>query len=128
MPDIGERANVMGPRPIASPSAVPPAMLAAAARVLELLAAADANALAALATPAGAGEVVALARAIRPGRYQRHEIIATARVNYHHYVKARLFGDRVEPFTVQFRLGEQDGRWKVWEAMDLSGGRTAWTR
>lgn len=128
MPDLGERVNVMGPQPVAVRSPVPPEMLVAADRVLELLTAGDAGALAAIATAAGAGELAALAKTIRPGAYNRHEIVATARVNYHHYVKARLFGDRAEPATVQFRLGQRDGRWIVWEAMDLSGGRTAWTR
>jgi len=65
---------------------------------------------------------------VRPGNYDRHEIIATARVNHHHYVKARLLGARAEPFTVQFRLGEHEGDWRVWEAMNLTGRRGAWTR
>jgi len=128
MPDLGERANVMGPQPRAARSSVPPDLLEAANHVLDLLASGDFGALAALATPAAAGELDQLARAIKPGHYSRHQIIATARLNYHYYIKARLFGDRAEPFTVQYRLGRQDGRWMIWEAMDLSGGKTAWTR
>jgi hypothetical protein len=128
MPDLGERANVMGPQPRAARSSVPPDLLEAANHVLDLLASGDFGALAALATPAAAGELDHLARAIKPGNYSRYQIIATARLNYHYYIKARLFGDRAEPITVQYRLGRQDGRWMIWEAMDLSGGKTAWTR
>ncbi len=128
MPDLGERANVMGPQPRAARTSVPPDLLEAAGQVLDLLAAGDLNTLTKLATPAAAGELDQLARSIKPGLYSRHQLIATARVNYHYYVKARLFGERAEPFTVQYRLGQIDGRWMVWEAMDLSGGKTAWTR
>jgi hypothetical protein len=43
-------------------------------------------------------------------------------------VKARLFGPRAEPFTLQFRLGEEAGEWRVWETINLTGRRGAWTR
>jgi hypothetical protein len=29
---------------------------------------------------------------------------------------------------VQFRLGEHEGEWRVWEATNLTGVRGAWTR
>lgn len=128
MADLGDRVNVMGPQPIAQPTPVPIAMREAAERVLTLLAAGDAAGLAAMAAPPGIQEIAEVAAAVRPGVYDRHEIIATARVNHHHYVKARLLGSRAEPFTVQFRLGEHEGDWRVWEAMNLTGRRGAWTR
>jgi hypothetical protein len=128
MSNLGERVNVMGPQPIFPRFVIPLAMFAAAERVLSLLAAGDAVGLAELATPSGAAQLAAIAAAVRPGAYDRHEVIATARVNFHHYVKARLHGPRSEPFTVQFRLGEQAGEWRVWEAMNLTGRRGAWAR
>jgi hypothetical protein len=128
MGDLGDRVNVMGPQPIAERSVIPAAMLEAAQRVLELLARGDAGGLAALAAPSGAGELAAVAAAVPPGAYDRHEIIATARVNDHHYVKARLHGPRAEAFTAQFRMGEYEGEWRVWEAMNLTGKRGAWAR
>lgn len=128
MSDLGDRVNVMGPQPIAQRSELPAAMLAAARRVLERLAAGDVAGLAELATPAGAGELAAAAAAVKPGVYDRLEIIATARVNAHHYVKGRMHGPRAEAFTVQFRLGEYAGEWRVWEATNLTGKRGAWTR
>ena len=128
MSNLGERVNVMGPQPIFDRFAIPPAMIAAAERVLTLMAAGDAAGLAAMAAPSHEDELAAVAAAVRPGVYDRHEIIATARVNFHHYVKARLRGPRAEPFTVQFRLGEQASEWRVWEAMNLTGRRGAWTR
>jgi len=127
MPDLGERGNVMGPQPIGRRTAPPAAMLAMAERVLALLAAGNAAELATLATAAGAREIAEVAVGIRPGACDRHEIIATARVNAHHYVKAKLLGAGAEPITVQFRLGERDGNWLIWEAVNLTG-RTAWTR
>jgi len=128
MPDLGERGNVMGPQPIAARKPVPPAMLEAADRVLKLLAEGKQAELAAMATGSGAREIAEVAAAVKPGLYDSHEIIATARVNSHHYVKARLSGAKTGAFTVQFRLGEHEGRWVIWDAMNLTGRRGAWTR
>jgi hypothetical protein len=128
MSNLGERANVMGPQPIFARYVVPPAMIAAAESVLTMLAAGDAAGLAAMAAPSGAAELAAIAAAVRPGVFDRHGIIAQARLNDHHYVKARLHGPHAEPFTVQFRLGQVDGKWRVWEAVNLTGRRGAWTR
>lgn len=125
MPDLGERGNVMGPQPIAKRSEPPAEMLAAAHRVLDLLAAGDAAGLSEIATPAGAREIAEVIRAVRPGTYERRQIIASARVNRHYFVKAKLVA--AEPVTVQLRLGERDGEWIVWDAANLTG-RTAWTR
>lgn len=128
MPELGERSNVMGPQPIARRKPVPPAMIAAAERLLQLLADGDRAELAAMATAGGAREIAEIAAAVKRGVYTSHEIIATARVNAHHYVKGRLIGANADPFTVQVRLGEHEGRWVIWDAMNLTGRRGAWTR
>ena len=128
MPDLGNRSIVMGPQPIAKRFVVPPAMLAAADRMLELLAEGRRAELEALVVEKATGDLHDLMDAIAPGAYTNHEIIAHAKANNHYYVKARLFGARAAPFTLQLRLGEHEGRWAIWEAVNLSGGRTAWTR
>lgn len=128
MPDLGNRSSVMGPQPIAKRFTVPPSMLATANHILELLAQVRRAELEALAVAKATGELLQLMDAIAPGAYQSHEIIAHAKANNHYYLKARLFGARAAPFTLQLRLGEHEGRWAIWEAVNLSGGRTAWTR
>jgi hypothetical protein len=128
MPDLGERANVMGPQPILRRKAVPPAMLEAADHVLELLAACKSAELAALAMPQVSSDVAEVSAAVRPEAYDHHEIIATARIKDHHFVKARLHGPRTAPFNVMFRLGEHDGRWMIWDAVNLTGRRGALSR
>jgi len=128
MPDLGNRSSVMGPQPIAERFVAPPAMLAAADHILDLLAQGQRAELEALATARATGELRDLIDATAPGAYERHEIIAHAKANKHYYVKARLFGTRAAPLTLQLRLGEQEGRWLIWEAVNLAGGRTAWTR
>jgi hypothetical protein len=128
VPDLGNRSSVMGPQPIAKRFEIPPAMLAAANNILELLAAGRRAELEALVVSKATGELRELMDAITPGVYERHQIIAHAKANNHYYVKARLFGARATPFTLQLRLGEHEGHWAIWEAVNLSGGRTAWTR
>lgn len=128
MPELGNRANVMGPQPIAERKPPPAEMLAAAERMLKLLAEGDQSGLEAMAAPNTLGELSQLAQSSRPGMYDKREIIAQARVNSHYYVKARLSGASVEPFLLQVRLGERDGRWLIWEAKNLSGRRSAWTK
>ncbi|MGH7932183.1 MAG: hypothetical protein ACREQN_03340 [Candidatus Binataceae bacterium] len=128
MADLGERANVMGPQSIGGRRPTPPAMVEAAKYVLKLLVEGRQIELAALTTPTAQSEAAELAGAVTPGIYGGSEIIATARVNDHYYVKARLHGDGGETFTLQMRLGERDGRWLLWEALNLTGRRGAWTR
>lgn len=128
MPDLGNRGNVMGPQPIDERRPVAPEMLAAAERVVGLLAAGRRADLEALAAPDARAEVAALAAAVEPGVYDSHRIIGQARVNHHYYVKIRLDAPAAAPCTVQFRLGELDGRWLIWEAINLSGRRSGWTR
>jgi hypothetical protein len=128
MPDLGDRANVMGPQPIGKRHALPPAMIAAAEQILDLLAAGKRAELEAFAAPKGISELRELIEAVAPGVFDRHEILGHAKVNNHYYVKARLYGRAVAPFTFQMRLGEHQARWAIWEAVNLNGGRTAWTR
>jgi hypothetical protein len=128
MPELGIRGNVMGPQPIAKRQPLPPEMLQAADKVIAILARGDADGLAAISAPAVASEVRAIAGAIKPGSYTGHEIAAAARVIHHYYIKVRMFGDGVEPFTIQFRIGQRDGKWLLWEVINLTGRRAAWTR
>ena len=128
MPDLGERANVMGPQPIMRRTPIPSAMITAAEHVLELLATCKPVELAALAMPQSESDVAEIAGAVHPGTYDHHEILATARVKDHHFVRARLCGPRADPFTVMFRLGEHDGRWMIWDVINLMGRRGALSR
>ncbi len=128
MPDLGNRANVMGPQPIAQRSPVPAEMTAAAERVLELIAAGDRIGLEAMAMERARAEAGGLAQGVRAGLYDRHEIVAQARANRHYYVKARIIGPGAAPILIQVRLGEHEGRWMIWEAKSLTGRRSAWTK
>jgi hypothetical protein len=133
MPDLGNRASALGPQPIEKPLAPPPAMFAAARHILDLLAAVRREAskrgeLEALAMPKALDDLRELIEAVGRNTYERHEIVAHAKVNAHYYVKGRLLGQGAEPFTLQMRLGGHQGRWMIWEVANLSGGRTAWTR
>jgi hypothetical protein len=128
MPDLGNRSSAIGPQPIAERFVVPPAMLAAADHILELLVQGRRAELEGLVAAKATGKLRELIDAIAPGAYQSHEIIAHAKANRHYFLKARLFGARATPFTLQLRLGEHAGHWVIWEAVNLSGGRTAWTR
>jgi hypothetical protein len=128
MPELGNRGNVMGPQPIGRPKPVAPEMIAAAEMMLKLIADGNRAELEAMAMPSARDSVASLARSARPGAYSASEIISQARVNAHYFVKAKLSGRDVEPLLLQVRLGEQDGRWMIWEAVNLTGRRSAWTR
>jgi hypothetical protein len=128
MADLGIRGNVMGPQPIAQRQPLPPAMFEAAEHVIAMFERGDVQGLAAISVPAVASEVRTIASSISPGHYTRHEIVAVARVIHHYYLKVRMFGDAVEPFSIQFRLGHKDGQWLIWEIINLTGRRAAWTR
>ncbi|MGH8013542.1 MAG: hypothetical protein ACREQ4_13680 [Candidatus Binataceae bacterium] len=110
MPDLGERANVMGPQPLEPRKPAPAAMLEAANHILRLLAEPREPELIAIATPAAQKEMAEMIAAIPHEAWERIEIVATARVNNHHYVKVRLHGGNGTSFTMQIRLGERDGR------------------
>ncbi|HTT74640.1 MAG TPA: hypothetical protein VMF50_01505 [Candidatus Binataceae bacterium] len=128
MAELGIRGNVMGPQPIAQRQPLPPDMMETAERVIRMFERGDAEALAAISLPAVAGDVGAIATGLTSGLYTRHEIIAAARVIHHYYLKVRILGDGVEPFSIQFRLGRKDGQWLIWEIINLTGRRAAWTR
>jgi hypothetical protein len=128
MADLGIRGNVMGPQPIAQRQPLPPEMFEAAERVIAMFERGDVQGLAAISVPAVVSEVRTIASNIAPGRYTRHEIIAAARVIRHYYLKVRMFGDGIEPFSIQFRLGHKDDQWLIWEIVNLTGRRAAWTR
>jgi len=128
MAELGIRGNVMGPQAIARAKPLPPVMIETAERVLAMLKSADAEGLAAIATLTAVSQISPLAGAVGPGLYDRHEIIAVARLINHYYVKARLFSETADPFTVQFRLGEKDGVWLLWEAIGLTGRHADWQR
>ncbi len=128
MPELGNRANVMGPQPIAHRKPTPPAVKEAAEHVLKLLAEGARAELEALAMPAALSAVAALGAAAHAGAYDKRETIAIARINQHYYLKASLTGTNVQPLIVQIRLGERDGRWMIWEANNLTGCRSGWSR
>ncbi len=128
MPDLGNRANVMGPQPIAQPLPIPPGVTAASERIVKLIAAGDCAGLVAMAVERARADAGALAHGVRAGAYNNHEIVGQARANQHYYVKARLIGPDAAPMLIQVRLGEQDGRWMIWEATNLTGRRSAWTK
>lgn len=128
MPEVGNRTNVIGPYPIGHRAEPPYEMRAAAERILALLAEGNRAELLAMATEEMSGEIAALAETARAGCYDKREILATARVNQHYFVKGRLVGPGVEPLLFQVRLGQRDGRWMIWDVMNLSGRRSAWSR
>lgn len=126
MPDLGTRGNVMGPQPIGHRVNAPAEMTGAAETLLKLMLAGASDNVAALARPECARDVTAFAAVVAESSCDGFEIIATARVGKHYYVKARLH--EVHPLSVQFRLGLDEGRWMIWELMNLTGRRGAWTR
>ncbi|MGH7863730.1 MAG: hypothetical protein ACREQB_01990 [Candidatus Binataceae bacterium] len=128
MADLGNRANVMGPQPIIALKPKPPAMLAAAERVLRLLADGNKGELQMLATGRARAEIGSIADAIRGREYAQVEIVGIARTTDHYWIKARLGGGKAEPFLVQFRLGANDGSWTIRAAANLTGKRSGWTR
>ncbi len=128
MPDMGIRGNVLGPQPIAARKPVPDEVLATVARVMDLLARGSREELAALAVERERDALARLASAVEPGNYDRREIVGTARTNDHYWIKARMSGAGGTPFLFQLRLGLNGDRWAVWQAINLTGLRSAWTR
>jgi hypothetical protein len=128
MPDLGERGNVMGPQPIAAVVEPPAEMFAAAERLLNALMHGDKATVEAMTPPHVHDEMMQIANAVPPNKYDRFELIGRARVAHHYFLKAQLSGPTVEPFKFQFRLGPKDGEWTVREALNLTGRRSAWSR
>jgi hypothetical protein len=128
MPDLGERGNVMGPQPIA-PVVEPPAeMLAAAGELLTAMMHHDLAGVEAMTASQELENMRRIVNEIPAGKYDKFDLIGRARISRHYFLKARLTGHDVDPFKFQFRLGETDGKWKVREALNLTGRRSAWTR
>ena len=129
MPELGNRANVMGPQPIADRRAMPPAMIEAGVALFDLLAKGRLDEVDALAVPEALTEVRRVTDALRSrSGVNEPRIISYARSNDHYYVKGKLLAPGAEPFIAQFRIGPIDDRWMIWEAYNLSGGRTGWSR
>ena len=129
MPDLGNRANVMGPQPIGPIKQPPPEMMAAIDRFLAMLMAGNRGEALEMTDERAHDRVAHIAGAIPPGVYKQMRILAKARVAEHYFVKARLSGSGGESLTLQFRIGpEAGGRWTVREAADLTDVRSAWTK
>jgi hypothetical protein len=128
MPDLGNRANVMGPQPIGPIKQPPTEMLAAIERFLALLMAGNPAEALAMTEERARERVAQITGAIKPGVYKQMHILGRARVVEHYFVKARLSGPKAESLTLQFRIGPEGGRWTVREAADLTNMRSAWTK
>jgi hypothetical protein len=129
MADLGVRANVMGPQPIAQVRKAPEAMVQAAERLIAALMRGARDEVAELTHEQARDQMSKLADAIPRGAYDNFKIIGGARVANHFFTKARLTGPSAQPFTFQFRMGEgDDGKWTVREAANLTGVRSGWTK
>lgn len=128
MPDLGNRANVMGPQPLGPIKQPAPEMMAAIDRFLAVLMAGSSDEALAMTDERARDRVAQIAGAIKPGVYKRKHILGRARVAEHYFVKARLSGSKGESLTLQFRIGPEGGRWTVREAADLTDVRSAWTK
>jgi len=134
MAELGNRANVMGPQPIARIVEPPPAMIAAADALLAALIAGRRAEIEAAADPQARDAMRIIADSVKPGAYDKVTIIGQARIAKHWYTKARLTGRTAKPFTLQFRLGPESadgkdgGRWTVREATNLTEKRSAWSK
>ena len=128
MPDLGERGNVMGPQPIGKIVEPPAAMLAAAGQLLAAMLRNDVAAAEAMTTHDARAEIAGITSALKAGTYDKFELVGRGRVAKHYFLKARLTGNDAEPIMIQFRLGEDDGKWTVREVLNLSGRRSGWTK
>ena len=128
MPDLGERGNVMGPQPIGKIVEPPAAMMAAAKRLLTALSKEIARTPKRSRIESRAKRSLESPMSSRAGRYDNFELIGRARVAKHYFLKARITGRDATPVTLQFRLGEEDGKWQVREIWDLTGRRSGWSK
>jgi len=128
VPDLGERGNVTGPKPIARIVEPPAAMLAAARSLLDALMRGDRAGVEAMTAEQAREDMGRIANEIKPGKYDKSELIGRGRISRHYFLKARLTGTDAPRFTIQFRLGEDDGKWTVREALNLTGRRSGWTK
>ncbi|MHB8384175.1 MAG: hypothetical protein ACYDC3_17750 [Candidatus Binataceae bacterium] len=134
MPDLGNRANVMGPQPIATIVEPPPSMITASDAILAAIIAGRRAEIERASDPQALEAMLKIADSVKPGAYDKVTIIGQARIAKHWYTKARLTGRAAKPFTLQFRLGQDGedskdgGRWTIREANNLTEVRSAWTR
>lgn len=128
MPDLGKRANVMGPQPLGPIKEPAPEMTAAIDRFLSVLMAGNRDEALAMTHERARERVAQIAGAIQPGVYNHSRILGRARVVEHYFVKARLSGSKGESLTLQFRIGAEGGRWTIREAANLTKVRSAWTK
>jgi len=128
MPDLGNRANVMGPQPIGPVKQPSPEMMAAIDRFLAALMSGQSDDALAMASDDVRGKVSEIAAAIKGRGYGEKHILGKARVGEHYFVKARLSGSKGDPFMLQFRIGPDGSRWIVKEVANLSDVRSAWTK
>ena len=128
MPDLGNRANVMGPQPLGPIKQPPPAMMVAIDRFLAVLTGGNRDEALAMTDERARERVAQIAGAIKPGVYKQTHVLGRARVAEHYFVKARLSGSKGESMTLQFRIGPEGDRWTVREAADLTDVRSAWTK
>jgi hypothetical protein len=128
MPDLGNRANVMGPQPLGPIKQPSPEMIAAIDRFLAVLMAGNRDEALAMTDERARDRVAQIAGVIKAGVYEQTRILGRARVAEHYFVKARLSGSKGESLTLQFRIGPEGGRWTVREAADLTDVRSAWTK
>lgn len=128
MPDLGNRANVMGPQPIGPIKEPPPEMMVAIDRFLSVLMAGNSAEALAMTDERAHERVARIAGVIKPGVYKQMRILGKARVVEHYFIKAHLSGSKGESLTLQFRIGPEGDRWTVREAADLTDVRSAWTK
>jgi hypothetical protein len=128
MPDLGERGNVMGPQPIGKIVEPPAAMLAAAGQLLAAMLRNDLAAAEAMTTQGARAEIAGITSALKVGAYDKFELVGRGRVAKHYFLKARLTGSDAAPIMIQFRLGEDGGKWTVREVLNLTGRRSGWTK
>jgi hypothetical protein len=128
MPDLGERGNVNGPQPIGKVAQPPPAMLAAADDLMNAIKSGDRTAAETMTSPALVKDVAGIFDTTRSDTYDRFEVVARARVAHHHFFKVLFSGSDGALSTIQFRLGEENGRWTVREITNLTGRRSGWSK
>lgn len=128
MPDLGNRANVMGPQPIGPIRQPDPDMIATIDKFLGALIAGKKEEALAVTHQQAHDRVSSIADAVKPCGYSEIEVLGKARVAEHYFVKARLSGSKHKPFIVQFRIGADGGTWTIREATDLSEARSAWSK
>ena len=80
MPDLGNRANVMGPQPIGPIKQPPPEMMAAIDRFLAILMAGNSDQALAMTDERARDRVAQIAGAIKPGVFKQMQVLGRARV------------------------------------------------